>query len=277
MRFALCNELYGMLSVGEVITRAAALGYDGLELAPFTLCDDLWAYPVSAQREIARIASGCGVELMGLHWLLRGQEGLGVTSGDPATRRRTADFLRKLLEVASNTGARILTLGSPAQRSFVSPDTHGHAAERFTDLLRPLLADFESAGVVLSVEPLETEYTNFITSTAEARALADSLGSRAVGITLDTHFLRWEAAAGGVDIPAAFALAGDRLEHVHIQDDNRRAPSMGAWDFTELFATLRHIGWDGYVSLETFVAEDLGEADAIARRGIDFLQDVEVG
>ena len=40
MRYAICNEHWGDLPFAKVCERAAAAGYEGLELAPFTLKED---------------------------------------------------------------------------------------------------------------------------------------------------------------------------------------------------------------------------------------------
>ncbi|NIS74994.1 MAG: hypothetical protein GTO08_06885, partial [Deltaproteobacteria bacterium] len=53
MRFALCNELYGTYDIYTVIDRAAELGYHGIELAPFTLTQDVQGYPVEEQKKLA--------------------------------------------------------------------------------------------------------------------------------------------------------------------------------------------------------------------------------
>jgi len=272
MKYALCNELYGTLDVHRVIDRASELGYDGLELAPFTLADDLLSYPAGRQRELAEHARDRGVEIMGYHWLLRAPEGLHLLPQDAKVRQATLDLLRKLIELGANTGGRILTLGSPKQRSFPEGDDLASASERVRELLSALTPELEEAGLLLSFEPLEYEYTNLLTSTAEARALADSMGSPAYGITLDTHFLRWEREQRGVGLKEALSIAGGRLAHIHVQDDNRRAPGMGGDDFGPLVSALGSIGWDGWMSMETFVSEDPGEAEEIAARGIEFMR-----
>ena len=135
-----------------------------------------------------------------------------------------------------------------------------------------MVPDLETGGLVLALEPLETQYTNLVTSTREARDIADSVGSSAVGITLDTHFLRWEQEVRGLSIREAFEIAGGCLAHLHIQDDNRRAPGMGGWDFAPFLAAVGEIGWKGYLSLETFMAETLEEAEQVARRGIEYFR-----
>jgi len=272
MKFALCNEMYVNRPVAQVIRHAAELGYDGIELAPFTLTDHIESWPPSAQRELARCATDSGMEIVGLHWLLAGPKGLHLVSGDPSIRRRTREFFRKLIEIAVNTGGRILTLGSPRQRSFAEVESAETAAGRVVEFFRDLAPELESAGVTVALEPLEPQYTNFLTRTVEAVAVAEAVGSPAIGITLDTHFMRWESAKHGVGYLEAMRTAGKRLVHLHIQDDNLLAPGTGKADFTEYVAALREIGWERYISFEALNVSQEGMGEQLAAACMDFFR-----
>ena len=57
MKFALCNEVLQPLPFAQQCALAAALGYDGLEVAPFTLAPDPIEIGDAQAREFARIAS----------------------------------------------------------------------------------------------------------------------------------------------------------------------------------------------------------------------------
>jgi sugar phosphate isomerase/epimerase len=260
-----------MLDPYAIVDRTAELGYQGLELAPFTLSEDLLTYPAREQRALSLYAQDRGVELLGLHWLLRSPSGLHIASNNRDTRKRTVDFFFKVLEIATNTGAKVLTLGSPKQRSFENSVCRKEAVKRAVDFLSLFVPALESEEMILSLEPLETEFTNFLNRTEEAVELAETIGSRSIGITLDTHFLRWEKQIHGTSIRDAFRIAGKRLVHLHIQDDNRKAPGMGRDDFSEFIAAVNEIGWNRYISMETFICEVEAEAEEIARQGIGFL------
>jgi sugar phosphate isomerase/epimerase len=63
-------------------------------------------------------------------------------------------------------------------------------------------------------------------------------------------------------------LAGDKLWHVHIADSQRRYPGTGHLNFDGVFATLKDMGYRGYVSAELFPWPD---PDTAARKTIEFL------
>ncbi len=272
MKFGICNEMYSNLSIFEVIDHAAKLGYHGVELAPFTLTEDVASFPVEEQRRIAGYAHDKGIAIAGMHWLFVTPKGLHLTSADKSVRRRTLDFFRKLMEIGVNTGGRILTLGSPAQRSYSRGETEAEAFKRTVDFFAELASELESLGLLVCLEPLEDDVTNFITSTSSAERIVKAVGSPSMGITLDTHFLRWEAEKHSITVAAAFRIAGSSLGHLHIQDDNSRAPGTGKADFSEFIAAVKEIGWQGYISMETFAGKKAGEGEKMAAAGISFLK-----
>jgi len=272
MKFAICNEVYVGCSAEYAIGHVAKLGYDGIELAPFTLAEDVASLPELKQREIAECAEDHGIEVVGLHWLLSKPEGLHVTTPDAAVRSRTRDFFRKLIEIGANTGGRVLTLGSPGQRSFAQGESHETAAERAVEFFRALAPELEAAGQVLALEPLEPEYTNFMTRTAQACDIARRIGSKAVGVTLDTHFVRWEIAEFGGSCLDTFRLAGPLIAHMHIQDDNLLAPGTGQVDFSDYKEALRTFGWDGYISVEPLFVKEEGLGERIAAESMAFFK-----
>ena len=274
MKFAICNEMFVNKPVFEVIECVAGLGYAAVELAPFTLSKDVASLSEGEQRAVARCAADNGIEVMGLHWLLAAPEGLHVTLADASVRRRTQDFFRKLIEIAANTGGRILTLGSPDQRSFQEDESHELAAQRLVAFFQELAPELEAAGVTVALEPLETEFTNFMVRTEKTCRIADAIGSEAIGITLDTHFLRWECKEIDVSYLEMLQLAGDRLVHLHIQDDNYLAPGTGNADFSEYAEAVKAIGWDRYISFESLFVKEEGRGEELAADCIHFLKEL---
>ncbi|MGQ3004203.1 MAG: sugar phosphate isomerase/epimerase family protein, partial [Hydrogenophaga sp.] len=112
MRIALCNEVLAPLPFARQCEVAAALGYDGLEVAPFTLGEEALS---SARRSgLRRAAADAGIEVSGLHWLLRQPAGLSITSADTAVRARTLDTLRHQIDLCADLGGAVLVHGSPA-------------------------------------------------------------------------------------------------------------------------------------------------------------------
>ena len=78
---------------------------------------------------------------------------------------------------------------------------------------------------------------------------------------------------------------GRHLKHVHLSENDRGTPGTGHVPWTEVFAALRDIGYDGWANIESFsfTIEDISAAtsiwrdlaptpDAIAFEGITFVR-----
>src|ERR1041385_1952805 len=96
MRISLCNEVVAHLPFARQCALAAALGYDGLEIAPFTLTDDPTRLTAARVAELRRAAADAGIAITGLHYLMRAPAGLLITSADAAVRARSVALMRRL-------------------------------------------------------------------------------------------------------------------------------------------------------------------------------------
>ena len=102
MKLAICNETFVDWEWERVLEHVAARGYDGLEVAPFTLAPDCREIDAQKRRDLRRAAERSGVEIVGLHWLLVKPPGLYVTTPDDALRLRTADYFVELTRHIDN-------------------------------------------------------------------------------------------------------------------------------------------------------------------------------
>src|SRR5213080_4042436 len=96
MRYAICNETFEGWDHARVCQFVADLGYTGLELAPFTLAPRITDVSPERRQQLRAQAQECGLQILGLHWLLAKTEGLQLTAADEEVRRRTAAYLVEL-------------------------------------------------------------------------------------------------------------------------------------------------------------------------------------
>jgi sugar phosphate isomerase/epimerase len=59
MRISLCNEVVAELPFARQCALAARLGYDGIEIAPFTLGEEPHLLPAAQRAVLRRAAAGC--------------------------------------------------------------------------------------------------------------------------------------------------------------------------------------------------------------------------
>ena len=101
-RHSICNEVYEGWNFAESCKSIRKAGYDGIEIAPFTLSE----FPASitaAQRKEHRAAiEGEGLEFVGLHWLMVAPKGLHVTTPDKELRARSWQHIRDLIDLCAD-------------------------------------------------------------------------------------------------------------------------------------------------------------------------------
>jgi D-psicose/D-tagatose/L-ribulose 3-epimerase len=185
MRIALCNEVIAPMPFPRQCEYAAKLGYDGLEIAPYTLSEDphrMGAAQIAAARSAAQ---DCGVAVTGLHWLLVKPAGLSISTKDAAVRKKTLDVMLALIDLCAELGGRYLVHGSPQQRRVEAGETRTAALARAQECFAAVAGRAEKAGVVYCVEPLSSEQTPLINTLEEASHIVTEIGSPAVRTMLD--------------------------------------------------------------------------------------------
>lgn len=271
MKYAICNETFEGWDHARVCSRVAELGYAGLEVAPFTLAPRITDVSAARRAELRHQAETTGVQIIGLHWLLAKTEGFHLTSPDPAVRKRTGEYLAELSHACADLGGDILVFGSPFQRNLPEGMSREEGEANALDTFRHCLPALERDRVYLCLEPLTPAETNFMTSAADAVALARELAHPYVKLHLDVKAMSAESA------PAPEVIRANReyLKHFHANDPNKRGPGFGDTDFRPIFDALREVDYRGWVSVEVF--DYSPDPDTIARESIRYMRQCEGG
>lgn len=262
---ALCNEVARELSWDAQCALAAGLGYDALEVAPFTLADDPRELSDRDLAHLRRIAEDAGVRVSGLHWLLTAPAGLSITDPDPAVRERTLTVMHTLIDACAALGGSVLVHGSPGQRALSDDDPAGDAA-RGRDAFAAVAEHAERAGVTYVIEPLSHHETRFVTRLAEAAEIVRAVGSPALRTMIDVRAARWSEEEP-VEHVLARGLSDGTVAHVHLNDRDRRGPGQGTDPFAPVLDVLLRQGYDGTVGIEPFVYEPDGPTAAARAAG----------
>lgn len=268
MKFAICNELFEGWPFEKVCRDVRGIGYEGLEVAPFTLAPRITDVPASRREELRRQAEDAGVEIIGLHWLLAGTDGLHLTSPDAAVRARTADYLAALAEATRDFGGTLMVLGSPKQRSRLPGVTANQAFDFAVEVLGRAMPRIHSCGVSLCLEPLTPAETDFINTAAEGVQLIDAVAHPSLVLHLDVKAMSSEP----TPIPDIIHHYISRTGHFHANDPNRLGPGMGDVDFVPIFRALRDTGYDRWISVEPF--DYSPGAETIATKSIEYMKRV---
>ncbi len=266
IKFAICNEIYRGWTLKQALAHAAATGYDAIEIAPFTLAQYVTDISAPERRQVRELASGSGIAICGIHWVLMHTEGMHLNHPDDAVRQRTAKYLCDLVDFCGDLEGKVIVVGSPKQRNLLPGVTPVQAWDWAAATFRDAVKRADARGVTLCLEPLAPAETDFITTAAEAICFAQQIQSVNFKIVLDVKAMCSESKS----IPQIIRESSPHFAHFHANDKNLKGPGFGDIDFRPISAALDEAGYEGYVSVEVFNFEEGPEV--IANQSLEYLR-----
>lgn len=255
-----------------LLDKVRGMGFDGIEISRF----EFDGFPAA---EIRRAVADAGLEATFCSALTGS---LSLVSEEAGVRRQASDFLRRGVETAAELGASVFMGPFCAPVGYLPGRRRTEEEWKLAvEGLQGLGEALDGAGVTLVIEPLNRFETYFLNTAADAARLCDEVAHPRVRIALDTfHANIEEKSIGG-----AVRALGSRLGHVHACENDRGIPGSGHVEWSEVFAALRQIGYQGWVVIESFGAHipeiaaaaciwrDLApSADELAGQGVRFLR-----
>jgi sugar phosphate isomerase/epimerase len=271
LRFSLCNEVIRELEFSAQCDFTRKAGYEGMELAPFTLGENPHLISGADRQKLRRAAADAGIEITSLHWLLLTPRGLSITTADAGVRKQTIEVMRRLVGLCADLGGKALVHGSPQQRNVAPGEDRREAWKHARECFAAAAAEAQSAGLLYCIEPLSKHDTNFINSVAEAFELLKAINSPALQTMIDCC-----AAGSSEDLPIPELvdhwMPHGIIAHFHVNDPNRRGPGQGDLAFAPILAALKRHKYAGIVGVEPF--DYVPDGPSSAARAIGYLQGV---
>ena len=109
----------------------------------------------------------------------------------------------------------------------------------------------EEKEVYMAIEPLNRFETDFINICMDAVNIINDVESDMLKIHLDTFHMNIEEKSSG----DAIIEAGDLLYHMHASENDRGAPGTGQVEWKKVKESLKKIGYDKYIVIESFTPE----------------------
>jgi sugar phosphate isomerase/epimerase len=245
MRLAVSNIAWPPEADETAARLLADHGVCGVEVAPGRVCERPWEAAPEQVAAYRRFWEDRGLPIVAMQALLFGRPEL-LLFGSAAVRRRLRDHLLAIIDLAAGLGAERLVFGSPknrlrgrlgrAQAEAVSLAFFGELGRRAAN-----------RGVWIGIEPNPVEYgCDFLVDSREVIRFVERIGEAGLGVHLD---------AGGMllagESPAdVVARAGRHWRHFHASEPHLVAVGDGGVDHVAVAAALRHVGYDGFVSVE---------------------------
>lgn len=244
LKLAVQDFLLPGSTLEEQFENARVYGYDAVEIAIRPESD-----LAMIARDVGAASKAAGVPVAAL-CTARVHDPL---QEDPALRRERFAGLADLLALADELGANgVVSVPLRPSRGFASKAA---LDEWVDDLTEQAVTEFGAWAATLPdgrsavfLEPLNRFEATFLRTVGHAANIARRVGHPRVLALADLFHMNIEEA----DMAQPIRDAGSWLGHVHTADNNRLEPGAGCLDPGPTFATLREIGYDGYVSVECF-------------------------
>jgi sugar phosphate isomerase/epimerase len=270
IKVSICNELFQGWPIDRVFEYAAQLGYDGVEIAPYTLADSVTEIPTKERKAIRHAAEDNGIEIVGLHWLLAKPEGLYINHPDEIIRIKTQEYIEALIHFCADIGGKILVHGSPHQRTVQEGWDFQQSWNFAKETFKVCLKTAQKRNVLYCIEPLAHMNTNFINTVAEGIRLVREIRHPHLKMVFDSR----SASAQEKSVSEALlrALDSGYLRHIHVNDANGRGPGFGETAFVPILKSLIKHNYKGYISVEVF--DFSPDPQTVASRSIGYLRGI---
>jgi sugar phosphate isomerase/epimerase len=253
-------------SWADTVRVIAEAGYDGVEIAPFTLTESVANLSPAERRTLRQQAEDAGIAVAGLHWLFVSPAGLHATTDDAATRQRTTAYLQELIRFCGDLGGEVMIVGSPQQRDVLPGVAYETAWGRFVEMIEACVDLAAERQVILCMESIPTDQGNFCIRLAEAIKMVHEIDHPHFRTMWDVHNAHEEQEP----LPDLVRHNMPYIKHVHVQEMDGSYPGSRDFDFGSILRVLQEQDFQGYVSAEVF---DFGPgAEFIARETIRYLK-----
>jgi len=228
----------------HLFDRAKLLGFDGLEMP--LVREILEGLP---KKEMKRKSEETGVACVFCAGLA---EDTNVASPDVTTRIEGVKYLKRCVDTVVEMDGDILAgiLYAPWGYMTGRPRTTDET-KWSQEALREVCEYAAPRGILLAIEPVSRFESYFLATAEEALEFCQGVDHPNIGLHLDTFQMNIEEKSLG----GAIRLAGDKLYHFHLCASDRGVPGTGHIDWAEVFSSLKEIGYDRWITIESFTPE----------------------
>jgi sugar phosphate isomerase/epimerase len=255
MKPCIFTGIYAELPPEDALRRLAGIGWDTVERS----CEHI---PVIAEdadciaraRGLQELADSLGVRIAQARLLFEA----AVASSDAARRAADLAAVQREIECCAEMGIPVGVLHAGGFEVVANQAEEDALAANRIDSFTRIAAWAQAAGMRIAVENMADCFgvahgrrRAFGAQIAELHGLVQAVGSRTLGICLDTS----HASIQGLDLPATIREASDKLIALHVADndgtnDQHRIPYNGRIDWLPVVAALKDIGHESPFGLE---------------------------
>ncbi|MGB9805897.1 MAG: sugar phosphate isomerase/epimerase family protein [Thermoproteota archaeon] len=249
MKLSICNEIFEGWSLAKTFRYVKQLGYDGIEIAPFTIASSVEKVSKEKRNEIRKEANDNKLEVVGTHWVLvTTDKNLSLFNNTGEANKETINYLKEVIKFTSEIGGKIVVFGSPKQRSIPSREIFKQAWNSAVLAFKEIGDLAKEEGVTVCIEPLSREQTNFINNVHEANRFIEEVNHESIKLILDVRSMCDEERS----FEDIIVEGRKNLRHFHSNDCNGYIPGSGSANYKQIVQGLLKVEYSGYLSVEVF-------------------------
>ena len=265
-----CREYSAPFTLEELFTRASTV--PSLTAVDLVMDKDLMGRKEEIKAHLAR--TGLKVGSLAVDTFANPIYGKGsLSSTDKAVRDQAIADAKAVIDFAEEIGCPIVTLW-PGQDGYDYIFAADYIKERqlFSDGVEELCRYNSNITITLEYKIKEPRTHSYISTVGATLLMIEKIGLPNLGIALDYGHaaLGYETAAEAV---AMCKMYGDRLKHIHINDnyrlwdDDMIVGTVHTLEYLEFFWWLRRTGYNGYLVIDQFPYREDGR-DAVAESAL---------
>ena len=178
-----------------------------------------------------------------------------VAGPDSAARRRGVAHLKHCVDIVAEFGGNVLSGLPYAPWGFKTGMPRTRDEELWSqESVREVCQYAQQSNILIAIEPVNRFECYFLATAAEAIQYCSEVGEPNIGVHLDTFQMNIEEK----DIAGAIRRTGNRLYHFHMCASDRGVPGEDHILWSDVFAALKDIGYDRWITVESFSPEPGG-------------------
>jgi len=260
-----------------LVKKAKALGFDGIEI--YTSPTQIETFN---KDRVKKALEDTKIKCVGSTSLSLDTD---ITSPDEPTRRRGIEYLKNCSRLFSELGAELVSgVLYTAWGKITGRARTDEEWARSVESLKEACRLARGYNIVLGLEPVNRFESYFLNTAADGVKLVKAIGEPNVRVHLDTFHMNIEEK----NYYDPIVKTGKLLGHMHCSENDRGVAGTGSVNWDEVFKGLADIGYDRWITLESFTPEIKSvaastavwrqlapSADALASEGLRFLKSME--
>lgn len=237
-------------SLLPILDRLKEIGYDGAEFF-------VGGSPEDSFKLVGKHCADIGLEVTTVTVLSPEENPI---SPDAAVREKSKERLRWVLDRAADLNSQVLC--GPFHSAFATFASRAPMEDEYNwsaEVLHEMGDYAQKLGILLTPEALNRFECYLANTMEQLDYLLTKVNHPNVQAMFDTHHANMEEKKLG----SAIELIAPKLGHFHISENDRGTPGSGHVNFDEAFATLKKVGYSGWLTIEGFTRNDPAFANSI--------------